>query len=115
MRQHEKPHKSCGTSAARLATRARVAFGRPVKLHGLLMSSAGLPIAGQPVAILTRSGQRLERVHTGRGGDHGRGWQLDGNAAARSVADHRGLIPGLADDPARHRVRDRDHARPRSC
>ena len=53
MRRHEKPHTSCGTSAARLATRARVAFGRPVKLHGLLMSSAGLPIAGQPVAILS--------------------------------------------------------------
>ena len=32
---------------------ARVGYGRPVTLHGLLMSSAGLPIAGQPVAILT--------------------------------------------------------------
>jgi hypothetical protein len=30
-----------------------VAFGRPVKLHGLLISSVGLPIAGQPVAILS--------------------------------------------------------------
>ena len=28
-------------------------FGRPVRLHGLLISSAGLPLAGQPVAILT--------------------------------------------------------------
>ena len=53
MRPHEKPHKSCGTSAARLATRATVAFGRPVRLHGLLLSSAGVPLAGQPVAILT--------------------------------------------------------------
>ena len=44
--------QSCAP-AARLATRARVAFGRPVRLHGLLMSSAGLPLAGQPVAILT--------------------------------------------------------------
>jgi len=53
MRQQEKPHTSCGTSAASLATRATVAFGQPVKLHGLLMSSAGLPIAGQPVTILS--------------------------------------------------------------
>ncbi len=53
LRQHEKPHASCGTSAARLATRARVPFGRAVRLHGLLMSSAGVPLAGQPVAILT--------------------------------------------------------------
>jgi len=51
--RQEKPHKSCGTLAARLATRARVAFGQPVRLRGLLVSSAGLPIAGQPVAILT--------------------------------------------------------------
>jgi hypothetical protein len=48
-----KPRQSCGTPAARLAPRARVAFGQPVRLHGLLMSSAGLPLAGQPVAILT--------------------------------------------------------------
>ena len=51
--RQEKPHKSCGTLAARLTTRATVAFGQPVRLRGLLMSSAGLPIAGQPVAILT--------------------------------------------------------------
>ena len=53
MAQQEKPHKSCGTFAARLTTRASVAFGQPVRLRGLLMSSAGMPIAGQPVAILT--------------------------------------------------------------
>ena len=53
MRRQEKPQKSCGSSAGRLATSASVPFGRPVRLHGLLMSSAGLPIAGQPVAILT--------------------------------------------------------------
>jgi len=52
-RRQEKPPQSCGTPAARLAGRAGVAFGRPVRLHGLLMSSAGLPIAGQPVGILT--------------------------------------------------------------
>ena len=52
-RRQEKPRQSCGTSAARLAPRARVAFGQPVRVHGLLMSSAGLPLAGQPVTILT--------------------------------------------------------------
>ena len=52
-RRQKQPRQSCGTPAARLAPRARVAFGQPVRLHGLLMSSAGLPIAGQPVAILT--------------------------------------------------------------
>ena len=52
-RQQEKPQKRCGSSAGRLATSASVPFGRPVRLHGLLMSGAGLPIAGQPVAILT--------------------------------------------------------------
>ena len=45
--------RSCSAPAARLATRATVNFGRPVRLHGLLISSAGLPLAGQPVAILT--------------------------------------------------------------
>ena len=49
----EKRHLSCGAPKARLATRATVPFGRPVRLHGLLMTNAGLPLAGQPVAILT--------------------------------------------------------------
>jgi hypothetical protein len=53
MRQHEKPDASCRTSAAKFASRGRVPFGRSVRLHGLLMSSAGIPLAGQPVAILT--------------------------------------------------------------
>ena len=53
MRRRGKPQKRCGSSAGRLATSASVPFGRPVRLHGLLMSNAGLPIAGQPVAILT--------------------------------------------------------------
>jgi hypothetical protein len=44
---------SCGRSTARLATRANVAFGQPVRVQGLLMSSAGLPLAGQPIEILT--------------------------------------------------------------
>ena len=52
-RRQKQPRQSCGTPAARLAPRASVAFGQPVRLHGLLMSSASLPIAGQPVAILT--------------------------------------------------------------
>ena len=30
-----------------------MAFGQPVRVHGLLMSSAGLPLAGQPIEILT--------------------------------------------------------------
>jgi hypothetical protein len=38
---------------ASLATVADVAFGRSVKVQGLLMSSAGLPLAGQPVAVVT--------------------------------------------------------------
>ena len=49
----EEPHESCGSSGVRLATRASVAFGQPVRLQGLLTSSAGVPLAGQPVAILT--------------------------------------------------------------
>ena len=61
-----------------------------------------------------RSGQRLERIHPGCSGDHGPGWQLDRDSSARSLADHRSFLPGLADDPASHRVRDCDHARPRS-
>ena len=44
---------SCNRSTAGVATRANVAFGRPVRVHGLLMSSAGVPLAGQPIAILT--------------------------------------------------------------
>ena len=45
--------RSCTGSTSRLANRANVAFGRPVRVHGLLMSSAGLPLAGQPVAVMT--------------------------------------------------------------
>jgi hypothetical protein len=52
-RPAKQPRQSCGTPAARLATGATVAFGQAVRLHGLLISSAGLPLAGQPVAILT--------------------------------------------------------------
>ena len=40
-------------STSRLANRANVAFGSPVRVHGLLMSSAGLPLGGQPVAVMT--------------------------------------------------------------
>jgi hypothetical protein len=43
----------CTRSTAKLAARANVAFGQPVRVHGLLMSSAGLPLANQPIAILT--------------------------------------------------------------
>ena len=46
-------HQGCGTPATRLATRARVGFGRRVTVHGLLMSTGGLPVAGQPVTVLT--------------------------------------------------------------
>jgi hypothetical protein len=48
-----EPHGGCNGSALGLATEASVGYGRPVILHGLLMSSAGLPLAGQPVGILT--------------------------------------------------------------
>ena len=43
----------CGTPTARLATRARVGFGHRVTVHGLLMSTAGVPVAGQPITVLT--------------------------------------------------------------
>jgi hypothetical protein len=43
---------SCNRSELAPTTQGRVGYGRPVTLHGMLMSSAGLPIAGQPVAIL---------------------------------------------------------------
>jgi len=45
--------RNCNRSALASTTQARVGYGRPVTLHGVLMSSAGLPLAGQPVAILT--------------------------------------------------------------
>ena len=48
-----KSGRSCNRSTLAPTADARVGYGRPVTLHGLLMSSAGLPIAGQPVAILT--------------------------------------------------------------
>jgi hypothetical protein len=43
----------CGSSTASFAARANVAFGQPVSLRGLLTSSAGIPLANQPIAILT--------------------------------------------------------------
>jgi hypothetical protein len=45
--------RSCSRSTASLASGAGVAFGRSVRVQGLLMSSAGLPLAGQPVAVMT--------------------------------------------------------------
>ena len=48
-----KSGRSCNRSTVAPTAGARVGYGRPVTLHGLLMSSAGLPIAGQPVTILT--------------------------------------------------------------
>ena len=51
--RHRALRRSCTGSTSRLANRANVAFGRPVRVHGLLMSSAGLPLAGQPVAVMT--------------------------------------------------------------
>jgi len=48
-----KPGRSCNRSTVAPTADGKVGYGRPVTLHGLLMSSAGLPIAGQPVAILT--------------------------------------------------------------
>jgi hypothetical protein len=45
--------RSCRTPGPSLATRAKVGFGRPVTVHGLLMSGGGLPLAGQPVTVLT--------------------------------------------------------------
>jgi hypothetical protein len=45
--------RGCGGDSARLASRAMVGYGRAVTVHGLLMSGGGLPLAGQPVAVLT--------------------------------------------------------------
>ena len=99
-RQQEKPQKKCGSSAARLATSASVAFGRPVRLHGLLMSSAGLPIAGQPVAILTAPDNGSNAFTRGRSGDHRPGWHA-GRRRCRRVPR------GSSRPPTR--------AHPRSC
>jgi len=46
-------HQRCSRPGATLAARANVPFGRAVTMQGLLMSSGGLPLADQPVAVLT--------------------------------------------------------------
>lgn len=51
--RHVAPGRSCSGDSARLANRAVIAYGRAVTVDGLLMSSGGLPLAGQPVAVLT--------------------------------------------------------------
>jgi hypothetical protein len=43
----------CTKATAKLVKRANVAFGQAVRVRGLLTSSAGFPLAYQPVAILT--------------------------------------------------------------
>ena len=48
-----RPGRSCNRSALAPTTEARVGYGQPVTLHGVLMTSAGLPLAGQSLAILT--------------------------------------------------------------
>jgi hypothetical protein len=51
--RHGELSRICSRSTASLAAGADVAFGRSVRVQGLLMSSAGLPLASQPVAVLT--------------------------------------------------------------
>jgi len=51
--RHGELRRSCRPATAGLATQADVAFGQPVKVQGLLMSSGGVPLAEQPVAVLT--------------------------------------------------------------
>ncbi len=53
MRRKEEPQLRCSRSTPKLADRARVAFGQPVRVDGLLESSAGTPLANQPVTVLT--------------------------------------------------------------
>jgi hypothetical protein len=50
--RHGELPRNCRSTAS-LASGADVAFGRSVRVQGLLMSSAGLPLAGQPVAVMT--------------------------------------------------------------
>jgi hypothetical protein len=51
--RHRELRRSCSRSTASLTAGADVAFGRSVRVQGFLMSSAGLPLAGQPVAVMT--------------------------------------------------------------
>jgi hypothetical protein len=48
-----KAARSCNRTAPASMPQATVGYGRPVTVRGVLISSAGLPLAGQPVAILT--------------------------------------------------------------
>ena len=50
--RHHELSRSCRSTAS-LATGADVAFGRSVRVRGLLLSSAGLPLAGQPITVMT--------------------------------------------------------------
>jgi hypothetical protein len=51
--RHRDLRRSCSRSTANLATRAVVGFGRSVKVQRLLMTSSGLPLAGQQIAVMT--------------------------------------------------------------
>ena len=51
--RHRERAASCSRSTASARDPRRRGYGRPVRVHGLLMSSAGLPLAGQPVAVMT--------------------------------------------------------------
>jgi hypothetical protein len=53
MRRDQAPQLRCSSSTPKLVDRATVAFGQPVRVHGLLESSAGMPLANQPVTVLT--------------------------------------------------------------
>lgn len=53
MRRNQAPQLRCSSSTPKLVDRATVAFGQPVRVHGLLESSAGMPLANQPVTVLT--------------------------------------------------------------
>ncbi|MGA2929752.1 MAG: hypothetical protein ABSG43_27955 [Solirubrobacteraceae bacterium] len=44
---------ACSTVVPTLASDASVAYGEPVTVHGVLIGSAGLPLADQPVNVLT--------------------------------------------------------------
>ena len=51
--RHGAPRRGCSGSTPRLTNRASAAFGSSVRVQGLLMSSSGLPLAAQSVAVMT--------------------------------------------------------------
>ena len=61
---HSRTLRACRAPSPKVVTRRRFRYGARVKLHGVLETKQGAPVAGAPVVISTRPDKRGSAFHT---------------------------------------------------